>query len=350
MRRLFKVESHYYLRFQTVFTFSVIATLLYTTIGAASPCPFPSPFGVNDEIGASQTQTSEKALEAVSLIKDGRVIKLAHDYDEITIPTPFGREFDVDVLIGRGGKQEFRSGFFMGHLGQLGTQFDALGHAGTQEFGFYNCLSQAKVGPDDDGLLKKLGVETVKPFVTRGVLLDLVHHFSKEINGKEKRKGQILPASYIVTLEDIKQVLDEQGVDEPGPGDVVFFNTGWEAFFGDKQGNAQLGNAPGIGIEVAEWLADRGVALVGADTVAVEALTNFAGADAFPAGHLYENFPYPVHFVLITQNGIHLLELMRLSELVETALEKSKYQFAFIYTPVPIRGFAGSPGQPIAIY
>jgi kynurenine formamidase len=219
------------------------------------------------------------------------------------------------------------------------------------------------VGPDENGVSQNLGAEKTRPFFTRAVLLDFVNNFTKTIGGQKKKAGKILPASYIITLEDVMKVMAAQDVGAPQEGDVVIFYTGWDRFFGDLKTSDMLGDSPGIGVEVADWLAAQKVAMVGADNLAVEAMRGFAGADDFPPGHPFENIaaglPQPVHLVLLTQHGIHLLELMNLEELANSMLQKyedaddddvdNPYDFAFVYSTVPIRGLPGSPGRPLAI-
>jgi kynurenine formamidase len=252
-----------------------------------------------------------------------------------------------------------------GQIGQLGTQFDAAGHAGHTS-GFYNCIPREDVGPDAFGRLEKLGVETVKPFFTRAILLDFVHHSSAPkmvVDGKT-----MLVDSYLITLDDVREVMQNQGVPDPGVGDVVLFYTGWDSLFGLD--NARFAFSPGPGIEVAQWLASRKVALVGADTQSVEAIDNDVSVELVEDPGLFGENIGPifnaVHFILITQNGIHLLENLRLHQLAAGLLEAveterdpfglgfglghgSPYEFLFTFAPVPIKGLAGSPGQPLAV-
>ena len=63
---------------------------------------------------------------------------------------------------------------FTGEIGQVGTQFDGLGHIGVHignDNIFYNGNKLSEFGSAYG--LKKLGVEHAGPFVTRGVLLDV---------------------------------------------------------------------------------------------------------------------------------------------------------------------------------
>ena len=62
---------------------------------------------------------------------------------------------------------------------------------------------------------------------------------------------------------DVIAVDDLAGID-PEPGDAVLFHTGWGAHWDDA--GATSSGEPGPGLELAEWLAERGVALTGCDT------------------------------------------------------------------------------------
>jgi len=316
-----------------------------------------------DEIGASRTQTPQKALQAVRLVKKGQVYRLAHPYDETTIPLPFGRSFDVAVgfidIEPAGASQAFHIGGVSGtgpvgtEIGQIGTQFDALGHAGHDELGFYNCMSADEIGADDLGRLKKLGAETVLPFFTRGILLDFVHN-----SDAPKTAAGILQDSYVITRRDVEQVLHNQRLAPPRKGDVVLFYTGWDSLFGGDE-DERLGSAPGPGIEVAEWLASRKVAMVGADTQSVEALKDNVSVELEgnpePFGPEIGALFNVVHFILLTKHGIHTLENLRLGHLAQDLLDdrrhhgRSPYEFLFVFAAVPIKGLAGSPGQPLAV-
>ena len=57
-----------------------------------------------------------------------------------------------------------------GELGQIGTQFDGLGHVGIGEL-FYNGNRRSEFAKAEG--LTKLGIENVGAIVTRGVLIDV---------------------------------------------------------------------------------------------------------------------------------------------------------------------------------
>src|SRR5215203_3725552 len=62
----------------------LLASLTACAVGAQAydPLPGPSPYGPEDEAGASNTQTAERAREAVKLVKTGKVYRLGHVYEE----------------------------------------------------------------------------------------------------------------------------------------------------------------------------------------------------------------------------------------------------------------------------
>ncbi|MXX14954.1 MAG: cyclase family protein, partial [Gemmatimonadetes bacterium] len=52
-----------------------------------------------------------------------------------------------------------------------------------------------------------------------------------------------------------------------------------------------------------------------------------------------------VHQLLIAQNGIYILENLDLEELAKDQV----YEFAFVFSPLRLKGGTGSPGNPIAV-
>lgn len=344
--------------------FSLFAVLCTNTW---AQCPYPSRFGPHDTIGASLTQTNAKVIEAIRLIEEGNVYRIHHPYDEATIWLPFGRVHDVesDPLLDLGG-QVFNQGELTSYIGQVGSQIDALAHAGTVEFGYYNCIPQSDVEADMNGLIQTLGVENIRPLFTRAVLFDFVNHF--EIAGI-KAKGEIMPASYVITVTDLKRVRKSQRVKNPKEGDVVLIYVGWEAFFGDPSTNDFLADNPGLGLEAVQWLADKDIVAAGGDIFALAAAAGGVEVDRFPPGHPYAAFMYPSHQIMMAENGIHIMENLKLSELAAASLtawtnrddddsdsdsddnrrRRHPYEYAFILNPLQVNGLSGAPANALAV-
>jgi len=168
-----------------------------------------------------------------------------------------------------------------------------------------------------------LGIEAVKPFFTRGILVDMVGLLGRNMEAGEE-----------ISAQQITDALAKQGTAMPGEGDVVIFHTGWGDLW--MVDNAKFNSgAPGIGLEAAEMLGDAGVAVVGSDTWPVEVVPN---PDA--------NLAFPVHQEFIPKRGVFIHENLASERLAEVGV----YEFAYIFAPVPIKGATGSPGAPLAVY
>ena len=90
---------------------------------------------------------------------------------------------------------------------------------------------------------------------------------------------------------------------------------------------------PGIDESAALWLAEREVAMIGADNFAIEAMP-------FPEGKVF-----PVHQMLIRDFGVPLLEGLMLDPLVASG----RHEFLFIASVLPIVGATGSPLAPVVV-
>lgn len=306
----------------------ILATGALAAPASAAEDWYPSRYGAEDQAGASNLMTPEKALQATQLIKTGQTISLARTY-EPEMPLFGQRVFAVRGTSGLAGGPFGDNGviwmddFLATEIGQVGTQFDGLGHigigAGSNKF--YNGLDAGDVvGPTG---LKKLGIEHVKPFFTRGIMLDMV-----------ALKGRNLELGEEITVEDIEAALGKQGLDPIGEGDVVIFHTGWGRLW--KEDNATFNSGePGVGIDAAEYLADRGVAVVGSDAWAVEVVPNPDDTQIFP-----------VHQIFLVKNGMFIHENVATEKLVAAGVD----EFAYIFNPLAVKGATGSPGNALAAF
>ena len=222
--------------------------------------------------------------------------------------------------------------FLSAEVGQVGTQFDGLGHIGgevryadgTLNRVFYNGFTTAEMNAGTG--LRQLGIEHIKPLITRGVLVDLPAY-----------KGvQRLEGGYEVTLADVRGALaaprHRRKLDHARRRRVVSLRLGAAL---DHAGRNTCGAAlPGIGVEVARWLVERKVTVTGGDTSTNEVSPN-------PTRGLV----IPVHQELMMKNGIFNIENMTFEEL---AADRA-YEFLFVATPIRFKGATGSPLRPLAI-
>lgn len=319
------------------FTGYLAAILLGTQPAMADEKWWPSPWGADDEAGNTNYMTPAKTLAATALIKQGVVVKLGHDY-HAEMPIPVGRVFALRIPGAPTSKPLgsnrviYNDEFLTAEIGQVGTQMDGFGHMGLTlgdeadrtKMTFYNGVTaQQMMTPR--GLIKN-GVEKLKPIFTRGILIDL-----------EGGLGHTLAAGYEVTVDDINKTLAWQGMsaDDIQPGDALLLHTGWgRLWMVDNQKYAS--GEPGPGQAAATWLAGKKPVLVGMDNWSIDVMPNNNAPD----------IAVPAHITLLVKNGILLHENLKLADLAS----RQQYQFAYIFTPLPIRGATGSPGSPIAVY
>jgi kynurenine formamidase len=174
------------------------------------------------------------------------------------------------------------------------------------------------------GRFATLGVDTVAPFVGRGILLDVAGLHAVDV----------LEPGTVITVGDLEAAAERAKV-TPRRGDVVLIRTGWARNWGDPE--AFVGHAsgvPGPGVEAAAWLAGHGIRATGADTIAFEAL-------AAGAGHSY----LPVHRLLLVERGVHIIETLQLEELAR----ENVAEFLFVAAPLKLVGGTGSPLRPLAL-
>ena len=246
---------------------------------------YPSRWGADDQRGAANRLTPAKVLEAKDLIKQGTVYQLGHVY-ESGMPMFGTRHYSLRIpqafaMPGRN-QAVYHDEIISGELGQIGTQFDGLGHLGIGDL-FYNGNRRSEFA-QAEGLMR-LGIENVGPIVTRGVLIDVAR-----FKGVEQLQG-----GYEITLADLQGALQRERV-EIRSGDMVLLHTGWGGLW--MKDNARfVENAPGIGLAAAQFLVDKEVVVVGSDTWGVEVMPN-------PDSSLSA----PVHQLLIARNGIYLHE------------------------------------------
>ena len=289
----------------------------------------PSPFGPNDQIGATNRITPAVTKAAAAEIQTGTVVPMAYDLVD-GVPL-FGTRFTKTMLTtfalvpgAEYGKNKL-SYMEDTYLSQshVGTHIDGMGHIGIQDC-YYNQTPMGKFVTQNG--LKKLGLENLKSFATRGVVLDMVKVFQEanKLKTNAACRTPCLDGGTVITPADIQAALKMYDV-TLREGDAVFIHTGWGDLF--KQFPAQNVNynksEAGIGKAAAQWLADQKVVLVGADNWAVEVIPSEDAQEAFP-----------VHALLLTDNGIHIIENVR-TDLIAAEAASSKRATFFLSMTVP---------------
>jgi len=300
---------------------AVAAVAVTAALGQADRW-YPSRWGAADQRGAGNDLTPAKVLEAKNLIKTGIVYQLGRVYESamplfgtrhysLRIPQTFGPMGSNNLM--------YHDEVVSGEIGQIGTQFDGLGHIGIGNL-FYNGNDRADFAKPEG--LTKLGVENVGAIATRGVLVDVA-----AFKGVAQLEG-----GYEITVADVTGALAREKV-EIHAGDVVLFHTGWGSLW--IKDNAKFnGSAPGPGVAAAQYLIDHHVVLVGSDTWSMEVIPN-----------PNKDLAFPVHQLLIPRNGVYIFENL----LTEDLARDRAYEFAFFFAPLKLKGATGSPANPLAI-
>jgi len=302
-------------------------TNAYDGNGADSPQWWPSRYGPDDLIGAGNELTAERTLAALRLPQEGRSIKLAQLLTE-DVPA-FPPRFWRQVVLAHGALHETRLGpggsdmtYFEEQVTgtyHIGCHVDGLGHVGVNGH-FYNG-NHYKDFYTPKGLTK-FGAETIRPWVTRGVCLNIA-----DVKGVEQLKP-----GYAITPDDLQAACDKQGI-EIGPGDVVLLHTGWGVKW-DQDIHEYEEVEPGASWDAARWLTDKRVSLVGADNWAFEVIP-----------FERENGIFIVHQHLLAEMGTHILENIKTQELAEGGHS----EFLFCLTVQNSKGSTGAMASPVAV-
>lgn len=272
------------------------------------------------ELGMVTTISPEKVTQAAGLVKEGKVYALGVITGPDTVPWP-GRSYSIKTF---GFGDPIGENRVTGHDDRLethvgiGSQIDGFGHVGRD--GVHYGGNKAEDFFTEEGLTK-LGTEHIPPIATRGVLIDMAKHFGVE---------RLEPLASFGS-EDIKAAAKAQGVTIEA-GDVVLFHTGWLSM-ADEDPKTYIEGQPGINVDGAEHLAEIGVVAVGADSSGIETMDSGEGQFI------------PVHQVLLTDNGIYILETMNTGELAADGV----YEFFFVLGQPRFAGSVQAVINPVAI-
>src|SRR5713226_3050610 len=278
----------------------------------------PSPFGPDDQTGATNRITPAVTKAAAAEIQTGIVSSMAYNLVD-GIPL-FGSRFSKTILTSfavvpgaefGNNKLSYMEDTYLSQS-HVGTHIDGIGHIGVQDC-YYNQTPMGKYVTQN--YLKRFGLENIKTFATRGVIIDAVKVFQAagKLKSNPACKNPCLDGGTLITEADLQAGLKMYNV-TLREADAVFINTGWGDLF--RQWPAQNATynkgEPGISDSAAQWLASQKVVLVGADTWAVEVIPGER-----------EDIAFPVHKTLITDNGIHIIENVQ-TQLIADAAAGSK--------------------------
>jgi kynurenine formamidase len=292
-----------------------------------------SPFGSDDQIGMLNLITPQISASMLARADATRVFDLSVDlfggmptwtqggeppYQIWMNHTPEGSVVDDPVGVGPEVNELVAwSADSISMFTHCGTHVDTLNHFGYRDSIWNGFTIREHLG--STGWIVA-GPDTHPPVIARGILLDVAtaHDLAT------------LPDSYVVDDDDLEMTASRQGT-EIQPGDVVMIRTGRGSTWPDP--SLYLPREPGLNRAGAEWLAQRGAAMIGADNIALEHLPS-----ADPENWL------PVHTYLLAEAGVPILEVVDLEAIAEEGL----YEFCYLGAALKLRGATAGPIRPLA--
>ncbi|WP_158579930.1 cyclase family protein [Geodermatophilus marinus] len=308
-----------------------------TAVGTSPPVAertagwFPSRWGADDQAGALNEITPATVLAAVSLVRTGRVLDLAHVL-HAGVPAFPGRTYRSYLTTNAHAVNRRRPGGTPEGWGrnavnwvveqvtatqQMGTHLDALNHLQVGDR-TYNGHRLADIAEEHG--TSRLGVDSLPQVVTRGLLLDVA----------AARGVAALEPGDVVTVADAEAALGGRRL---RPGDAVLFHTGWGRLWDDDPAGYGAGE-PGPGLELAGWLAAQRVALTGCDTWSYG-----------PVPPEDPDEPFVVPQTLNVRHGVVVLENLRLAEAAAAGLR----EFCLVVSHAKLLGATGAWVTPLAI-
>ena len=164
----------------------------------------PSPFGPDDQTGATNRITPAVTKAAAAEIQTGTVTSMAYPLVD-GIPL-FGTRFSKTILTSFAtmpgaeygkNKLSYMEDTYLSQS-HVGTHIDGVGHIGIQDC-YYNQTPMGKYVTQNN--LKRLGLENIKTFATRGVVIDAVKVFQQadKLKANPACKRPCLDAGTMIT-------------------------------------------------------------------------------------------------------------------------------------------------------
>lgn len=201
----------------------------------------------------------------------------------------------------------------------VGTHVDALGHVSKDGKVFGD--RTVNTGSQGNSGLNAGSIEETLPMLGRGHLVNLPELF-----------GRCLTPSDGVDADVFERWFADKTL--PGKGSIVLVRTGWMKYWADPERYIGLSTGlPGVTLDGAKWLSDRGIEATGSDTMNYEHK---------PDSRIIN---LPVHVHNLVTCGIPIMESMNLEALGQAGI----VDFTFLAVPLRIAGGTGSPVRPLAI-
>jgi len=290
-------------------------------------------WGADDEKGTLNHLSSEKTLQALSLVTEGVTVSCARPVSfnaSADVPRP-PQHFMVSAgdtyRKGETGDRQVAMDYFgMIFHGHTVTHIDSLAHffwdGETYNGRPSSVVSTAEGATEFDVMAASGGI------VTKGVLVDAP--LLRGVDFIERGDG--------VGVADIEAAEREHGV-KVEQGDVLLLRTGQ---LGQREVtgpvDVNVAGSSGPSPEILPFLHKREVAVMGSDT----------GNDVGP--NPYERLSNPVHQVGIVGLGLWILDNAWLDDLAAECRKRDKWEFMISILPLKLPSVTGSPVNPVVIF
>src|SRR5215475_3540185 len=299
--------------------------------------------------GAAAPAIAEGSGKVRKFIRDvtgARVFDLAPVWDEnspiASVNPPYSMFLNATHAstrgtFGDGGQLSFTSEIqqFSGQHGA--PSIDAIGHIGRDGklFGGIDAAAATAdtrgIGRSGTGAQLDIAHFPAGLLVNRGVMLDVARFVNGNLNP--------LPSQFEITAKHLADTARAQRV-ELERGDTILIRTGWGQYFSANPALYKGDFSPGPGVDGARFLVSVGARAVGNDTLTFEQRPPIVGTPGTPSFQVF-----PVHMLLIADNGINIIENYFLEELAEARV----YEFVIVVPPLKIRGGTGSALRSFAL-
>lgn len=288
-------------------------------------------WGPDDERGALNFITPEVSAAAAALVSDGVTVSCALELAKTPAadnPTPV-----LHFMTGAGdvsdqgrlrGLEATGDGFMISPHGMANTHMDALCHI-LDQGKMYNGFPASDVlstGAEKNSILA--GEQGI---ATRGVLLDIA-----ALKGVDW-----LEPGDAISVADLEAAEERQGV-KVRSGDILLVRTGRDTRRESEGAWPPFDGLAGLLMETLPWIREREVAILGCDGV----------SDMIPSNVV--DSPLPIHHIIITYMGIHLVDNARLGPLGEACAARNRWEFLLTIAPLRLVGGTASPINPIAMF
>ena len=296
-------------------------------------------WGDDDEVGALNYLGPQEVLNAVGLIRTGKVFTLQRLIGDPKgdpvwpgrTPAERTQVLDESTWDSEGAPQypgglHYADDKIDAYL-QGSTQYDALGHLlyGGKIWNGFDARTTV-------GGLEKASVEPIaeRGVVGRGVLLDIARFRGKTTLDK----GETF------THEDLQACAEQQGV-QLRKRDVLVVRTNFLQLFFDQGPAFYEGfNEPGLvySPELVRWFQDMEIPNLVTDTIANEVTYDPVSGTALP-----------LHAALMRNLGVTLTEIAWLDDLAADCAGDGQYTMLYAAAPLKIVNGTGAPVNPIVI-